>query len=257
MTTNVISPNEISQRPRTWRYVLPSAVSIARVLIALMLVSVMTQWPSGVLISALIGVPIVMFLDGLDGILARRLQTETVLGSFMDIVADRAVEFIFLQQFVNVHLIPLWFVVVFYGRILLTDSCRVLAFRMDKVSASGILLSSKWRPLVLSRFSRSAYATLKGVFFSVLMLGQYNGHTSLTTLETVIMAAVLAFSLLRATPILMTYLPRVSELVRPNLSTYADPYGSDIAPRSTTAFSCFQLLSDIGLATALIVIGLR
>lgn len=238
-------------------YAAPSAVSVLRVLLAATVIIFISRYPAATVLVAVLGIIVVFSLDAFDGVLARWLNSQTLIGSFIDIAADRAVEFIFLQHFVRAGLVPLWFGVAFYCRILMTDACRVLAFGMERVSASGIFLPARLRTLVLSKVSRTAYGALKGVFFGVLLLGEYRGHTSLSSLERTIMFGVLAFSILRASPILFTYLPRLLDLRGPTLRAYTHPQVHDVAPRSTKIISCLQLASDVGLATWLVLIGWR
>jgi phosphatidylglycerophosphate synthase len=240
----------------TIRYVLPSSVSFLRVLLAIFLIAEIDKFPAGMLFAAFIGVPLIFTLDAVDGIVARRLNSQTLLGSFIDIAADRLVEFLFLQYFIRVGLIPLWFVLVFYGRIVLTDACRACAFRMERVPATGILLPRRWRFLVLSKLSRSAYASLKGVLFSVLLITMYQGRMSLSTLDFGILLSVLFFSLLRAVPILVTYLPRTRYMITMRLKGKSGPEVNDHATRTTKVTSWMQLVSDVCLATVLVTLAL-
>jgi len=242
---------------RLIRYATPTAVSFVRVLLAVILVKLVDSWSEGVLVAALVGVPIVITLDAVDGILARRLNSQTLLGSFIDIAADRLVEFIFLQYFIRAGLLPLWFVMVFYGRIVLTDACRMRAFKLEKVSAAGILLPRPWRFFVLSKFSRSVYAALKGVLFSVLLLVLHRGNKSLSILEYSILFSVLAFSIIRAVPILFTYFPRRINLLGVKLQEDRPLQAHDMATRTTRVISWAQLASDICLATLLVFLAWR
>jgi CDP-diacylglycerol--glycerol-3-phosphate 3-phosphatidyltransferase len=238
-------------------YIIPSAVSVVRVLLTLLLITKMTSWSEGLLIAALLGVPIVIILDAVDGILARRLNSQTLLGSFIDIAADRLVEFLFLQYFIRAGLVPLWFVMVFYGRIVLTDACRARAFKMEKVSATGILLPLPWRALVLSKLSRSVYAALKGLLFSFLLLVMYQGDMSISRLEFGILVSVLAFSILRAIPILITYLPRRIDLLNIKPQSDMSLKVQDAVTRTTRVASWMQLASDICLAVILVFLAWR
>jgi phosphatidylglycerophosphate synthase len=245
------------KRPNSLSYIIPSAVSVVRVFLAVLLVTEINASAERMLVAALVGVPIVIILDAVDGMLARQLNSQTMLGSFIDIAADRLVEFIFLQYFVSAGLIPLWFILFFYGRIVLTDACRIRAFGMEKVSANGILLPQPLKVLVLSKLSRSSYATLKGVFFSLLFLVMYNGNISLSLLELSIMLGVLAFSLLRAAPILIIYLPRQKEPETTKFQNDSRPKVQDITTLTTKVTSWLQLASDICLALILIWVALH
>jgi phosphatidylglycerophosphate synthase len=239
------------------RYAIPSAVSVVRVLLAVLLVAEIGKWPEQALVIAVLGVPVVIALDAVDGILARRLKSHSVVGSFIDIAADRLVEAIFLQHFIRAGLIPLWFVLVFYGRIVLTDACRMFAFRMEKVPATGIILPRRWRNLVLSKLSRSAYGGLKGLLFTVLLITMHQGRAVLSPVELAILLGVLAFSLLRAMPILFTYLPRTTNLISINLKGHEGGQVNEDATRATKVVSGVQLASDICLATVLVALALR
>lgn len=239
------------------RYMIPTAVSVVRVLIAIAIVETITRWPVITLSVIWIGIPIVFSLDAVDGMLARWLNVPTLLGSFIDIAADRAVEFIFLRYLISEGAVPLWFPAIFYGRILLTDTCRVLAFGMQRVLATGIMLPQGLRPLVLSKASRTIYAILKAVFFGVLLLGIHTGRPLHTPVDLVLMFSVLACSILRASPIVLTYLPQWRELTIANLLAYLRADIDDVAPRSTKIFSCLQVISDFGLATWLLLLAWR
>jgi hypothetical protein len=116
------------------------------------------------------------------------------------------------------------------------------AFRAEQMSAEGIFLPHSVRSLVMSRISRSGYGALKGTLFSVLLLASYRGLQSPGILEIFLMLATLALSLLRASPILFTYLPfrRISALGPSRL-------GSTRETRTTRIAYGVQLLSDIGI----------
>ena len=233
-------------------YILPSAVSVVRVILALAIVEKVGDWTAGMPVVAFLGVLIVIVLDAVDGIIARYFNSQTLLGSF--IAADRLVEFIFLQYFVRAGLVPLWFVLIFYTRILLTDGCRIRAFSMDRVSATGIFLPGWRRIFVLSKFSRSTYAVFKGLLFCTLFLAMHNGKTLPSLPEFSIMLGVLAFSLLRAIPILITYLPHSRNLDSDRQLNDKWPLTQDIAIRTTRVTSYMQIAADFCLAAILVML---
>jgi phosphatidylglycerophosphate synthase len=226
---------------------IPSGVSALRVLFALCLVVYFVDAPAEIFFTALIGVPIVMSMDALDGILARYFRSQTIFGSFIDIAADRLVEFIFLLHLLNIGLIPSWFVFIFYGRIILADFCRMRAFRAEQMSAEGIFLPHSVRSLVMSRISRSGYGALKGTLFSVLLLASYRGLQSPGLLENMLMLATLAVSLIRATPILFAYLP--FRRISPPQPGWLE---STRETQTTRIAYGVQLLSDIGILVFLL-----
>jgi CDP-diacylglycerol--glycerol-3-phosphate 3-phosphatidyltransferase len=243
------------QSTRTIRFIIPTTVSALRVLAAIVLITEINKSPRVMFLAAVVGVPLIFILDAVDGILARFLNSQTLFGSFFDIAADRAVEFIFLQYFANIGLLPLWFIIGFYGRILFTDGCRVRAFRMNKVTAVGIVLPERWSSLVLSKLSRSAYAALKAILFSWLLLAMSLQHASHSFLEQLIMLAVLSFSILRAAPILLTYFPRLSDLIDRKAEILNQSNVSE--SRSIKLFLSVQMAYDFFLAGVVFVMALR
>lgn len=251
------SPENTSTRTaRPVRYVIPSAVSVLRVGLALLLVLTINDSPTRMLIAAVAGIPLVFLLDAVDGILARRLNSQTLLGSFIDIFADRLVELIFLRFFVRAGLVPNWFLLFFYGRIALTDLCRMRAFKMEKVSAVGIYLPRPGHFLVLSRLSRSLYAALKGLFFGIVLLAMYRGDKALSSWEFALMISVLVFSFLRAGPILLNYLPRLRRLLHPKSHVWVRSDGHSFAPWTTTVASSMLALDVCVVVVTLVQFAL-
>lgn len=237
---------------KPWTY-LPTFISIVRVCFAVVLVTFIDDIPGGLLFNAFIGVPVVMLMDALDGIVARKWNCQSLLGSFVDIAADRLVEFIFLSYFVITGLIPLWFIAIFYLRIIFTDACRMRAFSLDRISAAGIFLPHPLREIVLSKLSRSGYGAIKGILFGVLFLTIYRGQTTLSAFEYLLLISVLAFSLLRAIPILYTYLPWLKK----DEDKDGLPRGLEPVNRTTRIASVLQLASDFCLAGVLTFLALR
>src|SRR2546426_4820441 len=80
-------------------YAVPSIVSVTRVVLAAFLIVLISRYPGATTLLIVVGITIVFSLDAVDGVLARRLNRQTLIGSFIDIAADRSVEFIFLQHF--------------------------------------------------------------------------------------------------------------------------------------------------------------
>src|SRR5207253_286710 len=66
----------------TVRYIVPSAVSVLRVGLALLIILMIHRSPDRMFLAAVLGVPIVFILDAVDGVLARHLNSQTLLGSF-------------------------------------------------------------------------------------------------------------------------------------------------------------------------------
>jgi len=154
-------------------------------------------------------------LDGLDGYLARTRNMATPLGAQLDILGDRIVENLYFTYFAVATLIPLWVPVLFFVRGALTDFLRSLAAREGRTGfGKNSMLETWWgRSLVASRASRAAYAVLKCVCFCYLGLllpipqlphDWFSSTTVywLTAAGQTLVAATVAFCVLRAVPVL-------------------------------------------------------
>ncbi|MEA3544633.1 MAG: CDP-alcohol phosphatidyltransferase family protein [Thermodesulfobacteriota bacterium] len=112
---------------------------------------------------------LIMLLDMLDGMVARRLNQTSLLGSALDIAVDRALEIILWVVFSCHGLIPLLIPLIVITRGTLTDAVRCVgtcngetAFNQIKHPINQFLVSS--------RFMRDFYGIVKGAAFAVLTL---------------------------------------------------------------------------------------
>ena len=110
-----------------------------------------------ILLVGLIG--LILFLDAVDGYVARKLNQTSAFGALFDIVGDRIVECIFWVYFAVVGLIPFWIPVIVIARGFFTDGLRSAAFAQGKTAfGENTMMTSKWtRALTSSRASRSIY----------------------------------------------------------------------------------------------------
>ena len=121
------------------------------------------QLVSGILIVVLI------LMDSLDGIVARRRNEQTLIGSALDVAADRAVEIVLWATYAHLRLIPIVIPLTVIIRGSLTDSVRSIALQHGK-STYSIMQSSWGRWLVASGYMRTGYAVIKAVAFTLLAL---------------------------------------------------------------------------------------
>ena len=196
--------------------------------------------------SVSISVLALIFLsDAFDGAIARHFKRTSLLGSFLDIFADRAVEFFFFLFFLIAGAMPVWFLIVFYGRIGLTDWCRLKACLDGKVLPSGIMLPPKAGMLTLSPFSRAGYAVVKMMLITYIYAILASGSSPpndvmLSSLLTI----TLAWSAVRALPIIYTYGLRTRPLFSgaiPSLKEFSRE-GSRLLPRLQIAFDVVVVL---------------
>lgn len=110
-----------------------------------------------------------IFIDAIDGMIARRRGSASALGAVLDIAIDRVVENVFWITFVSLRLVPLWVALVVVTRGILTDSVR--GFAMGQGMQPFEMMKTSWgRWLVSQRFMRAFYGFTKAVTFPALAL---------------------------------------------------------------------------------------
>jgi phosphatidylglycerophosphate synthase len=176
-----------------------------------------------------------LMLDTVDGIVARRTGGTSLLGSVLDIAADRAWELVLWVAFADLGLIPAMIPLVVITRTALTD-----AFRAIGVS-QGVAPFAQARPglgrfLVASTWMRSGYSIAKVTTFCGLALAQAAGDAPglreavpnmLATLRGLAWACV-ALCVLRGLPVIVGSLRRYWGDSRPPTplgSPAEGPYG--------------------------------
>ena len=111
----------------------------------------------------------IMLLDMLDGLVARKLNQASLLGSALDIAVDRALEIILWVVFSCLGLIPLIIPLIVITRGTLTDAVRCVG-NCHGESAFAQMKHPLNHFLVSSRFMRDFYGVVKGAAFAVLTL---------------------------------------------------------------------------------------
>lgn len=115
------------------------------------------------------GVLLLIVLDAVDGIVARRRGETTLLGSVLDIAADRAVEIVLWVVFANLSLISIAIPIIFIIRGALTDSVREIGYAGGK--SAHAQMNSDWGYwIVAGRPMRAGYGLVKAVAFALLAL---------------------------------------------------------------------------------------
>lgn len=115
------------------------------------------------------GVILLIVLDAVDGIVARRRGETTLLGSVLDIAADRAVEIVLWVVFASLSLISLVIPITFIIRGALTDSVREVGYAGGKTAHAQ--MHSDWGHwLVAGRPMRAGYGLAKAAAFAMLAL---------------------------------------------------------------------------------------
>jgi len=158
-------------RNQTQSLNLANSITIARFPLLLVVVLLLYgQEPSGhttaVALTALL-----IFMDTLDGVVARRRNETTLFGSTLDIATDRAVEIVLWVVYAHLGLISVLIPLVVIVRGTLTDSIRNVAVQHG-VSAHAMMRTRLGKWLVASPPMRTGYALVKLVAFMTLAATQ-------------------------------------------------------------------------------------
>lgn len=193
-------------------------LTIIRVLLIFVVIGVWARksliewWWLDLLMVALLAWSI--FMDALDGWVARRRHEESKAGALFDIAGDRIVELVIWVFFAirrsesGEPFVPFWIPVVIVTRAIVTDFIRSVAFEKGK-TPFGMMETGWAKQLVSSRWSRAAYGTMKAVVFCALgmwlvfervhLRGAWVDFFILGT--QVLVYATTAFCILRALPV--------------------------------------------------------
>ena len=114
-------------------------------------------------------VAVLIFMDTLDGIVARYRQETGMLGSKLDIAVDRIVEQVMWIVYAQLGLISAAIPIIFIIRGGLVDTVRSFSLVWGETSFG--MMRTKWgQRLVASNFMRSLYGAAKVVAFCTLAL---------------------------------------------------------------------------------------
>ena len=113
---------------------------------------------------------LIIYMDALDGYVARKLNTASDLGALFDITGDRIVENVYWIYFASIGMVTIWIPIIVITRGFLTDSLRSIAFAEGKTAFGDKTMMRSWftRFLVSSRFSRGIYGVSKAIIFCYL-----------------------------------------------------------------------------------------
>ena len=144
-----------------------NVITLGRILLIFITVGLFEiPWIWGKAIATVL-VAITIYLDALDGYVARKLGVSSDIGALFDIVGDRIVEAVLWIYFSATGLITFWAPLIIVTRGFLTDSVRTVAFGKGHTpfGEKTMMRSPVTRFLVSSRFSRGLYGGLKTVLF--------------------------------------------------------------------------------------------
>ena len=115
-------------------------------------------------------VVIIIYMDALDGIVARKLNIASKLGALLDITGDRIVENAYWIYFAAIGLVSYWVPLVVITRSFVIDSLRSLAFSKGKTAfgKDTMMRTPIMKFLTAGRLSRAVYGVSKAVIFAYL-----------------------------------------------------------------------------------------
>ena len=152
---------------------------------------------------------ILMWFDGLDGFIARKLGISSKLGALLDIMGDRIVENVFWIAFCALGWINVSIPIIVLTRGIVTDSLRTLAFEkgFTAFGATTMMQGKIAKFIVASNFSRFTYAVCKAVAFFFLIAGnmpfQYQNQELLLQIGTICAIISVIFCVLRGLPVII------------------------------------------------------
>jgi CDP-diacylglycerol--glycerol-3-phosphate 3-phosphatidyltransferase len=207
-------------------------ITLGRIVMA-MLVIVLFQIGFFWRLLAVVLTILVIYLDSLDGYVARKLGVASDFGALFDITGDRIVEHIYLIFYSAMGVVNFWVPIIFITRSFLVDTLRSVAFSKAGKTPFGnktMMKSSLSRFLTASRFSRAVYGASKVIAFVLLgtILAFQQAYrqninwlpsttfTKMILITTIVVWIMVAFNLIRGIPVLIDgrgylfekYLPR-------------------------------------------------
>jgi CDP-diacylglycerol--glycerol-3-phosphate 3-phosphatidyltransferase len=170
---------------------------------------------------------LLILMDTLDGVVARARKEESLLGSVLDIMADRTVELVMWVVFAHLALVPVAIPIIYIVRGTVVDSLRSIHVSAGSAPFKGMRTRlGAW--LVGSPAMRSSYGISKLISFTGLALAhtmaryaaQGAADAALAeTLGTVFLATSwvsVAFCLVRGLPVVVEALPILAKADRPS-----------------------------------------
>jgi len=121
-------------------------------------------------IAAVLLTIVIIWMDALDGWVARRTGQSSDMGALIDITGDRIVENVFWIYFAVAGVTSYWVPIIVTSRGFLTDTVRTLQFERGKTPfGEKTMMRSHWsRFLVAGRFMRGLYGGAKVAAFVAL-----------------------------------------------------------------------------------------
>jgi CDP-diacylglycerol--glycerol-3-phosphate 3-phosphatidyltransferase len=190
-----------------------NTITLARIPLLVVVVLLLYLGSPVVQVATAFLVLVLIFMDTLDGMVARHRQEVGMLGSKLDIAVDRIVELVMWVVYADLNLISVAIPIIVIIRGGLVDTIRSFSLLFGETSFG--MMQTKWgRRLVAGGFMRSLYGLSKAVAFCLLALalglrGLWAGTPRADTAEAIWITAVVvswiaaALCVIRGAPVLL------------------------------------------------------
>jgi len=146
-----------------------NAITLARIPLLVIVVLLLYLGNPWMQVATTPVVLILILMDTLDGMVARRRHEVGMLGSKLDIAVDRIVELVLWVVYAHLNLIPVAIPIIVIIRGELVDTVRSFSLVWGKTPFG--MMRTRWgRRLVGSGVMRTTYGVAKGVAFCTLTL---------------------------------------------------------------------------------------
>jgi len=146
-----------------------NTITLARIPLLVIVVLLLYLGSPVVQVATAFLVLLLIFMDTLDGVVARHREETGMLGSKLDIAVDRIVELVLWVAYANLGLISVAIPIIVIIRGGLVDTVRSFSLVWGETSFG--MMQTKWgRRLVASGFMRSLYGLSKALAFCMLAL---------------------------------------------------------------------------------------
>jgi CDP-diacylglycerol---glycerol-3-phosphate 3-phosphatidyltransferase len=168
-------------------------ISLLRTLLAFVVLALLFLPSYEMYLTCFILTIVVIWMDGLDGYVARKFNESSKLGAVIDILGDRVIEQVYWVTFMALGWVPLWVPLVVIVRGVVVDGLRSIALEQGFTAfgSSSMMQSPLGVFLVSSRFSRWSYAATKALAFCMMILA-HTPELDPTAAQTILDIALLS-----------------------------------------------------------------
>ena len=149
---------------------LPNLITLLRIPLLAIVIGMLYSSTAGMRFVAAGLIIVLILMDTLDGVVARATKQTSLLGSVLDIAADRAVELVLWVVAADPGLIPVIVPLIVIARGVFVDALRAVAPAYG-MGPFDLVQSPLGRLLVGSPWLRTPYGFVKAIAFFLLALG--------------------------------------------------------------------------------------